>query len=202
MILRLLTVLLVLTSLLEHARADGPPTALTADLFFGPGYFHIDVDGPADQRNDSGQRGLMLSTQLDVGALLLEYVGLHGTVLYDGSKWANGGGSYARNRAGAFGLGAGVDVRLLSLLGSLTVGWQNTELTTLDDPSSPSGAKSGFLLARAGYVWSLALGLGVGAHGFVRYFWSKDHDDGDPSGYVAGGALSLNFAGGRPLLGR
>jgi len=69
---------------------------------------------------------------------------------------------------------------------------------TADDPQAPDGAKSGFLLARVGYVWSLLDGPGVGGHLFGRFYWSRSESwsrRATPSGVQ----LSVSYTAGVPF---
>jgi hypothetical protein len=194
-----LSIVTLLLSSQARAREDGG-LPLYGRLYLGAGYLNIDPRGEEDD-----QHGPVFSGQLDLGVRLTGLVGLHVVGLYDVSRSMKvdslRGSDY---EGGAFGVGAGAELRLLSLLTSLSLGWQSTEFTTNADPGSASGAKSGFVLARVGYVLPLPLGLGVGAHAFGKLGWSGDDEQGghryDPRSFTLGALLSVGLDGSRPLL--
>jgi len=193
-------VLTLLVGSVSTASAEGRGTALTTRLLLGAGYANIRT---VNDSVDEAQRGPMVSMQLDVGARLTSLLGLHAVLLYDTSAWMSRVGDWGTANAGAFGMGGGADIRVLSLLTSLALGWQSTQFTT-DDPLSPDGAKAAFVLGRLGYILPLSRGLGLGAHLFGKYAWSKyDEAAGvryDPKAYTIGGLLSFGFDGSRPLI--
>lgn len=197
---RSLFFLMLLVGSVSTASADDGGTALTTRLFMGAGYLNIKT---IHDTADSAQRGPVLSAQLDVGARLTRLLGLHAVLLYDFSYWTTRQQTFRDARAGAVGMGVGADIRMLSLLSSLALGWQSTQYHT-DDPELPSGAKSGFVMGRLGYLLPLPSGLGVGAHLFGKYAWSNNDEEAgvryDPKAYTLGGLLSFGFDGSRPLI--
>lgn len=177
-----------------HALAS----SFSGRILAGPSYMRTLTEQPR-----SNSSGPALAAQLDAGLRLLEPLVLHGSLIYDYSRWLGFDSGINRNHVGSmlgFGLGARVDLEGLSL-GAL-VGGQFSFFPENNDPSSgPAGAGLGPLVsASAGYVWD-ALGARLGVHGLARYRRSPDETAGfvyDPSGYQLGLAMSIGLDG-KPL---
>jgi len=193
MMVRRMTGLALVGFALAPQRAQA--SSFSGRILAGPSYMSTQTESP-----NSNTSGPALATQLDAGIRLRESLVLHGSFVYDYSRWlgfdSGTRGSYVGSMLG-FGLGARVDLGGVSL-GALA-GGQFTYFPENNDPSSgPAGAGLGPLLsASAGYVWD-AWGTRLGVHGLARYRSSKDETAGvvyDPSGYQLGVVMSIGFDG-------
>jgi len=110
--MRTLAVLCLLLGLSSGVHAEeGRGTAFTGRLLRGPGYLSLDTASGSET-----QQGPVISTQLDLGARLTELLGVHAVLFYEDSKWIEVDGLLDKYSAGGMGIGAGVDLRALSLL--------------------------------------------------------------------------------------
>ncbi|HTV19316.1 MAG TPA: hypothetical protein VMG12_11610 [Polyangiaceae bacterium] len=185
--------------------ALGAPRAAEASSFagrvsLGPTYIQNDT---ADGRSDSSGPGVAL--QLDAGVQLWSPLVVHGTLLYDYSRWLEVDTVSGKHEGSMLGFGLGATVNVIGITLGAVAGGQFTSFPSADDPSSgPNGASLGpFLSLSAGYVWPLIDDFDVGLHGIFRVRESQDETNSvvyDPSGYHLGLVLSFGLEG-EPLHG-
>jgi hypothetical protein len=176
-------------------------SSLSARLALGPS---IMSTSSANDFGDSS--GPALLTQLDVGVRVRPILVLHGTLIYDYSRWLQLSGRGPRYEGSMLGLGLGGTLRLGGISVGASAGGQFTFFPQGDDAASgPNGASLGpFISGNVGYVWPLAPDVPFGVHLLARYRRSKDETNSqvyDPSGYQLGLVLSIGLDG-EPLLGR